>query len=213
MTRDDLKFWHRVSRARSLVESGAYDDSEIFADFLSRGVDHLLDDLQNCPVGDGNRYRDIVAETLATVFSEIVDVSLIQREFPCQGGRGDIELPLRSEVMPQFPVWSQWHARYSVHSVVVECKNLDEPAAVGAVQQVLAYLVTGGRGGLGLVVARNGFTAPAMKQLVSIARTERYLILPLSNDDLRQLVQATTAGDPCAMTFLRRKQALLTQAS
>jgi hypothetical protein len=212
MTSDDIPFWHRVTRARSLLESGFYDDPRLYSDYLTRSaLDRLLTDINNCPIGDGNRYRDIVAETLVRTLRQIVDTPFVQKEFQCHGGRGDIELPLRSEVLPKFPVWEKWSNCFAIRCVVIECKNLSKPASVGDIHQALSYLVTGDRGRFGMVVARNGFSSPARQQLAAIARTNYYLILPLSSDDLCKFAQTVVTGDKCAMTFLRRQETLLAQ--
>lgn len=82
-----------------------------------------LEDLKNCPKGQGHKYRDIVAEVFALSLNNIVDVALIRREFPCKGGRGDFELPLRIERMNKYQLFKSWSSDYKIRSIIVEVKN------------------------------------------------------------------------------------------
>lgn len=201
-----------VERCRARIADGFYDSPEDLERILSpRLLDTILADLNGCPVGDGNAYRDLTAEFLGRCLGDVIDESLVKMEFPCHGGRGDIELPLRLEALHELPLWRLWAERYRATSVIVEVKNEAKKAATSAVQQIDSYLNLAGRGGLGMLVSRSGFTSDAIKQLSQIAKQGHKLILPIRHTDLGQLTKARRKGPRAVMEYVRRRQTLLLQ--
>lgn len=204
--------WRLIARARGRIAAGLYDAPQVLNRILSpRRLDAILIDLQSCPVGDGNRYRDVTADFLACWLREVIDEPLMQEEFASHGGRADFELPLRLEVLGDYPLWWFWATRYNVTSLVVEVKNEKSKTSCGAVQQADSYLNRGGRGTLGFLISRAGFTSNALDQLADIAVGGENLIVPFMHDDFRQMARARRAGPAAVMEYVRRKQVLLVQ--
>ncbi|UCE59063.1 MAG: hypothetical protein JSU63_16660 [Phycisphaerales bacterium] len=205
--------WDRVARARKLIESGDYDVPWIVQEFLPRCQDDIIADVLACPVGEGHRYRDVAAEAVSRSLGSVVDHALMRKEFSSHGGRGDVELPLRTESISDYPLWSLWCRRFGIKSIIIETKNTRTQATVRDVQQTLAYLVTSRLGHFGLVVSRSGFSRGAKKHLCEIASSDEYLLLPLDHHDLIQFIRASVGGPTRTMEFLRRKETLLLQAA
>ena len=206
--------WGRVNSARARIERGFYDHPAVLDKILStRRLDRIMADLNNYPVGDGHQYRDLVAETVSKCLADVVDVPLSRREFQAAGGRGDIDLPLRIEALNDLPVWSRWAMKYDMRSIVLESKNERDQASVEDVSQLAGYLEQVGVGHFGLLVARNGFSRNALKNLSSVARGNHNLILPLNHAQLRELGKASKDGSQATMEYLRRRETLLLQAA
>ena len=203
--------WDLVRKARARLAGGQYEPPSVLDAILStRLLDAVLLDLDACPVGDGHRYRDLVAEVLSGALGEIVDEPLARKEIPAAGGRGDIELPLRLEKLDEFPLWNRWERRYDIRSVIVETKNEKRRGRVEDVSQLAGYFNATKLGRFGILVARKGFSSRAMQNMTDIARDGSSLILPLDHEDLHQLVKATQDGH--GMEYLRRRSTLLLQA-
>jgi hypothetical protein len=141
-----------------------------------------------------------------------VDQALAREEFACSGARGDAELPIRIERLTDYPLWARWCDEYGIKSLVLEVKNMASPARVRDIQQTLAYLVVAKLGRLGMVVSRAGFTRAAIKYLGAIAQSDRYLILPLAHEELRDLAYVSSRAGAC-MAYLRRKATVLQRAA
>jgi len=233
--------WKKIQRVRHWIESGDYIHPEFlisaietdFARFydrlrqdISKGIDlsekgsrelvknvfsEALRDLKECPKGQGNLYRDIVANVLAFSLGEFVDLPLMRKEFPCKGGRGDFELPLRIENISRFPLWERWYDTYKIRSIIVEVKNKKSQATPQDVAQTLCYIVTANLSKLGLLVSCNGFRESAMRQLRAISATNEYLILPFDQKDLEYLASLHDSGGTKCMELFRRKATLLAQ--
>jgi hypothetical protein len=206
--------WARVDKARTRIERGFYDDPAVFDKILPpRRLDRILTDLNKCPVGDGDQYRDLVAETVSGCLSDVVDVPLSRREFKAAGGRGDIELPLKIEALNDLPLWGRWANKYDMRSILLESKNEKGQASVEDVSQLAGYLNQVGVGHFGLLVARKGFSRNAIKNLSSVAKGNLNLIIPLDHDQLGELVKASKDGSRATMEYLRRRETLLLQAA
>lgn len=205
--------WDLIARQRTRIQAGFYDDTAFLKEFFERSLDDIVGDIVGCPVGDGARFLDVTAQAISRSLGPVVDPALMRKEFSSKGGRGDIDLPVRTESISEYSLWNFWCSRYSIKSIIIETKNLTPEAAVSDIQQSLSYLVTTGLGHFGMVVSRSGFTPPAMEQLESIASGNEFLLLPLDQHDLVQLVRASDEGPSKPMEFLRRKETLLLQAA
>ncbi len=137
----------------------------------------------------------------------------MSKEFPSEGGFGDIAIPLRLERLSKYPLWESWQRKFDIKSIVAEAKNTRMEAGVPAVQQILSYLVTGRRGRFGLLVSRSGFTDNAIEQMQAVADINQYLILPCNGDDLLYLASKRREASEQVMEFFRRKETLLIQAA
>lgn len=204
--------WDRVAKARARIASGLYDNPLVLEKILApRRLDRIQFDLNHCQIGQGNQYRDLVAESLSTSLAHVVDAPMSRCEFPAAGGRGDIELPLRTEVLPDFPLWARWSAKYDVRNIIVETKNEKSQAGVEDVSQVAGYLNELGVGRLGFLVARMGFSRNAIQNMSSVARNGQNLIIPLDHKHLGELGKASRKGPQATMEYLRRRETLLLQ--
>lgn len=204
----------RVAKARQRIAAGSYDASGVIDSILSnRLLDRVLKDFDRVPVGAGHEYRDLVAECLAASLSNVIDVPLTRTEFLAGGGRGDIDLPVRTEVLRDFPLWDHWTRRYAVRSVIVETKNEKNKASVEDVSQLEGYFGRTKLGRLGILVARMGFTANARQALKGMARDGTSLIIPLDHHGVKELARASKDGPAASMEYLRRQETLLLQCA
>lgn len=178
-----------------------------------RTLNQILLDIDGCPVGNGHKYRDLVAETLSKCLGDVVDVPLSLCEFPVSGGRGDIQLPLKIEVLQGRPLWQHWAHRYGIRSIIVESKNEKTQASVEDVSQLAGYLDQSGLGRFGILVARMGFSKNAVANLSAMARRGERLIIPIAHDQFRELGKASKKGMTATMEYLRRQETLLLQAA
>jgi len=118
----------RVAKARDRIEAGKYDAPSALERILSqRRLDRIIADFNKCLLGQGHEYRDLVAEHLSCSLKYMVDVPLSRAEFGVAGGRIDIELPLRTERLGEYPLWARWADRYKIRSIIVESKNEKHP--------------------------------------------------------------------------------------
>ncbi len=206
--------WDRVAKARARIERGHFDAPAALQYILSeRRLDRILADFDQCPLGDGHQYRDLVAETVSKCLSEVVDVPLSRKEFKAAGGRADIDLPLRVEALNELPLWARWATKYDMRSIVLESKNEKAQASHEDVSQLAGYLNESGVGRFGLLVARNGFSRNAIATLSSIAKGNRSLIIPLDHEQIRELAKASRKGSMATMEYLRRRETLLLQSA
>lgn len=229
--------WKKIQRVRELIERGEYihsaflksvveTDFERYSDRLLSDIEENTDQdktveiltqgllaLKKCPVGAGHKYRDIVAEVFANSLRSLVDLSLMRREFPCKGGRGDFELPLRIESLTDFPLWDKWCDKYNIRSIIVEVKNRKTQAMPRDVAQILSYIVTANLGKFGILVSRSGFRGSAMRQLQAISSTNEFLVLPFEQKDLEYLDTLHIRETSKCMEVFRRKATLLAQCA
>ena len=229
--------WEKIQRARQWIESGFYTDPEILNDAIEEGFHRYCDrllrdieenrdkdntaelfaqallDLKRCPVGAGDRYRDIVADVFVRSLDQLVDVSLMRKEFSCKGGRGDFELPLRIENLSRFALWDKWCEKYDIMSIIVEVKNKKSQAAPRDVAQILSYIGTANLGRFGILVSRSGFRQSAMEQLRAISAKKQFLVLPFEQKDLEYLATLNTCEPGKCMELFRRKATLLSQSA
>lgn len=217
MTGQTRTKWNtKVARVRPSLKAGFCDDA-ILRDILGyrdgRCVNAILADIEGCRIGEGNEYQNLVAELLTECFVEVVDAPLVTSDFHAEGGRGDIELPLRTERLGNYHLWSRWQELYDIISIIVETKNQRRKATVRDVAQTKGYLDVANRGRFGMLISRSGFSANAIVRLGAIAFNTRHLILPLAHSDLRYLAHASLEGSDATMELLRRKATWLIQAA
>ncbi len=206
--------WDRVKKARNRIAAGHYDNDAFFGRILSpRRLDRILFELDECPVGQGHQYRDLVAESLSKILESVVDTPLSRREVPAAGGRADIELPLRTERLDAFPLWDRWAERYQIRSILVETKNEQAQASVQDVSQLAGYFGSTSLGRFGVLVARNGFARNAVTNMAAMARIGASLIIPLNHGQLCELGRASRDGPGASMEYLRRRETLLLQTT
>lgn len=213
----------KVEKACKFLASGFYDDpwilEQIWDEAIWRSIGKdapispLINRILKCPEGDGAQFRDLTADALSRTLHDIVDTPLVRTEFPCCGGRGDIELPLRTENLGENPLWQTWSRRYEIRSIITETKNTKRLASIRDVQQILGYVVTARLGGFGFLVSRRGFSRNAILNLRAIAEGERYLILPFDQAELCKLLTVSALDEKAASVYLRRKETLLRQAA
>lgn len=204
----------RIAIARKRIANGTYDAPGVLDAILSsRLLDQVLSDLDIVPIGAGHAYRDIVSECLASSLLHVVDVPLSRTEFAAGGGRGDIDLPVKTEVLGSYPLWDHWARRYDVRSIVVETKNEKKKASFEDIGQLEGYFDHTKLGRLGIFVARKGFSANARKRLGTLARDGAKLIIPFDQFALKEFARASAQGPERSMEYLRRQETLLIQAA
>lgn len=168
----------------------------------------LIKLLNLCPFGEGNIYENLTFDAMKAILKGIVDWDLAHQQFSSEGGRGDIELPFCTEMLPEYPRWKPWYYQYEIKSIIVEAKNMKSEAAPDDVGQIKRYLDTSKKGRFGMLVSRKGFSKNAMKTLRAYTR-DNYLILPLDHDDLERLLKLSMDNSLKVMRYLRRKETLL----
>jgi len=201
------------ARVLQVLDEGPNEEEKKTRDIATGVLSNILLDLKKCPEGKGHLYRDIVAEIFASSLVELVDISLMRREFPCKGGRGDFELPLRIENLSDFILWDKWCVKYNIKSIIVEVKNKKSQAMPSDVAQILSYIIISNLGRFGILVSRSGFRESAMKQLQAISSTNQFLVLPFEQRDLEYLATLHNFGQIKCMELFRRKATLLAQSA
>ena len=206
--------WNKVAQAKAKIESGFYDDSAIVEDICRLSADSLITDIENCPNGKehGDLYRDLVAAALCKTLGEDFDLPLVAKEFGIEGGRVDLEFPLKYESFGPGSLWEKWQRTYDLRSIVVETKNLKKKSSIEDFRQLESYIRTANRGRLGFLVSRNGFTKNALKfARNALVSSHSVLMLPVSDQDLCGLLSLSKKTKSGVATLLRRKETMLLQ--
>ena len=202
-----------IERVNARLQEGFYEQSAV----IDRTVELLAADLQrnldSCPVGEGNAYRDRVRDVCEFVWSDVFDKANTQVEISNCGARIDIEFPIRLESLLSFPLLVQWVQRYGATSIFAEVKNEKRKAVISDAKQIVGDLAVARRGKVGFLVTRRGFTLATMRYLGALARCHEYLVLPLSHQDLGELIRRRLLGATATMEFLRIRQGELLQAA
>lgn len=199
---------------RQFLASGIYDccEEEYAALAASRMAAWRV--LDAVPRGQGKPYQDNGGNLLADCLDGIVDKRRTRKERRTSGRRIDLEMPIRTERLANYPLWDIWADRYHIRSILAEFKNLTKDRATpDHVGQLGDYLRSRKRGRLGILVSRTGFTRKAMQALHGMAEDGDYLILPFDHDDMFRLVTATTHGAESAMEFFGGKERDLLQVA
>jgi len=204
---DPFRTGKRLDSFEKILKMKALIDGEEFeTPARVLGTIDILQELLNCPPGDGTAFERVTELALCRSLSYIVDQQRVRRKYPCPDGFIDIVLPLRLEILEAYSLWSNWCRRFNLRSLVVEAKNTDTSSGYSNVGQILHYLNRAKLGNVGLLVSRNGFTESAMKDLHGIALDNKQLIIPLDQSDLERLL-VDCADSPCAsMQLLREKE-------
>lgn len=201
-----------VDAARKRVAEGFYDDPDRIGSITDAIADRVIRDLDAVPVGHGKEYSDAVRTGLLCAWHGAVAPDSTCVDFPNRGARGDIDMPLQLERLDEFPLLVLWAHRYGMQSVVAEVKNERNPAAVEDAKQIVGDLAVARRGRVGLLVARHGFTRPALRYMSELARLGEFLVLPLDHQRLRSLVRLRAQSARAMMGALRLVQCELLQA-
>jgi hypothetical protein len=172
--------------------------------------DLIVQDLQNCPIGDGPRYENIVLSASLKILGNLIDVPFVRQQVSIQGGFADIELPFCLEILAEdkYRCWEPWQRDYGIKSMLVEVKNLQEKATHEDAAQLKGYVDGHSRGRLAFLVSRKGFTKAALGTLADYHR-DGYLLLPLDSDNLLQLITSDPDNPIRVMRYLRRLSTLL----
>lgn len=202
-----------VELARARVAAGFYDASEVLDGAVEASLPRLWSAVTACPVGRGSLYRDAVAELLPELFEDTFDTANRAIEIGNCGARIDVELPLRLEALKKLPLWDHWASQYGIRSVLVEVKNEKRKAGPEDAKQLIGDLTVAGRGDLGLLVARRGFSRNAIRYMSSVAKRGRYLVIPLSEATLEELIAIRTSGPDAVCGALRSQVSRLLQAA
>jgi hypothetical protein len=170
----------------------------------------IVHGLKNCPIGDGSQFENIVLSTSLKIFGKLVDGSLVRQQIPIQGGFADIELPFCLERLAEdkYRCWEPWQRDYAIKSMLVEVKNLQEKATHKDANQLKGYVDGHSRGRLAFLVSRTGFTKSALTTLSDYHRNG-YLLLPLDNNNLLQLITSDSDNPKRIMQYLRRLSEML----
>jgi len=164
--------------------------------------------LEICKTGDGLSYQNYVFTALVKILGGIIDHDLARQNISIEGGVADIELPFCIEMLPEYPYWMIWQRDFGIKTILAEVKNLKGKATYEHVNQLKGYVDANKKGKLAFLVSRNGFTDKALITLKSYSYNN-YLILPLENDDLRDLIKLSLDSPLKVMRYLRRKEELL----
>lgn len=208
----------KIAFVQTLIDAGLYEQYFQFeeADCIVAERVHLrilAERLAKCEIGDGNGYRDVVADVLVRSLDSIVDPEYVRLDPPCANGEADIELPLALERLGHNLLFQIWTNRYDLRSIVVEVKNQQDPCPVGHVDQLFRYLDSNDYGRFGLIVSRSRFTKNALRELRDTAARGEKLMLPLGHQDLHDLISARAVSSSRVMQHLRRLETRLRQVT
>ena len=202
-----------VQRAKEGIRSSYYDDPTNLVRIADHIVDALWRDIDSIPVGAGREYRDGVRTVCSRLWDALLDAPNSDVEVANCGARIDIEFPLRLEALNSFSLFKQWAEWYNIRSVLVEVKNERRVAGVQDAKQIVGDVAVAQRGRFAFLIARSGFSRPAMRYMGELARQGNYLIVPLSHEDLRLLLRKRIAGCAATMELLRIRQSDLLRAA
>lgn len=203
--------WDRIDSVRRRMKGGFYSDTATERGLLAGCMRDLMRDLKRVEIGpeQATIYRDLAAEVFMRGLRSILDFRLARKEFGAEGGRGDIELPLRKELLDRYPLLSRWAAEFQVSSLILEVKNSKVASGPSDVSQVRGYLGSPGLGRLAVLASHSGFSKKARNRLSELAYNDHILIIPLAHADLCALVRARNATS--FLEILRTKETLLLQ--
>lgn len=168
-------------------------------------LSYLLD---MCQDGDGIMYETLVLKSLCVIFKHIIDSSLVERQYPVTGGKVDAILPFRTEVLERYSFWKAWYHRYKIGSFIIEMKNYKEKASSKDIRQIKNYIQEAKQGNFGFIIARNGYQDEALR-LVRSSLDEDMLIIPLDNNDVKQLLFLTNCMPNQIFRYLCEKERVL----
>ncbi len=175
-----------------------------------RSIPYLLN---ICEPGDGASYQDFAFIALIRIFEGIINIDLARQNIPIKGGIADIELPFNYEsIFPDHPHWMVFQRDFNIRAILAEAKNLKGKAEYQHANQLKGYVDAHKRGKLAFLISRNGFTTEALTALQSYCY-EGYLILPLENYDLQELIKLSLDHPAKVTRYLRRKEELLIRMS
>jgi hypothetical protein len=170
----------------------------------------IIHGLQTCPIGDGKQYENLVLSASLNIFGNLVDASLVRQQVPIGGGFADIELPLCVELLAEnkYRCWESWQRDYQIKSMLVEVKNIHKMATREDTVQLKGYVDGHSRGRFAFLVSRTGFKMSALVTICAYRR-DGYLLMPLDNEDLLELITLSSADPIKVMRYLRRKETIL----
>lgn len=177
-------------------------------------LDSIIQGLNNCPIGDGPQYEDLVLSASFKILGNLVDNTLVRQQVPIQGGRADIELPFCIESLAddKYKCWSPWQQQYEIESMLVEVKNLQERASREDAIQLRGYVDGHSHGRLAFLVSRTGFKESAITTINGFRR-DGFLFIPLDNSDILELIDLSARDPIKVMRYLRRKETILLRYS
>jgi hypothetical protein len=166
--------------------------------------DRLLNDVTSLEPGrdDARRYEDAIQRLLIALFYPWLTNP--HRERRQDHGRRRVDITFDNDSTSGFFRWV--HESYGAPTVTVECKNYSEDPANPEVDQ-LAGRFSAGRGWFGILVCR---TVQDMDLLLARcadwARDRHSYIIPLTDHDLRRLVEARRGHNDAAMLQILRNR-------
>lgn len=171
-------------------------------------IKKLIEEGVRMPLGTryGRPYCTILTKLVPLCLGPIVNIGRIRTECAVTGGWVDFEMPLRLSMLRTYPLWQAWRQDFGIRRILVESKNLKGRAGPDEVGQVLRYQETADAGKLALLVSRNGFTPAAMSMMSRFARGRERLIIPFTQNELRDLAEASIAGREACMDYLNEQQ-------
>lgn len=165
-------------------------------EILAKLLPCVLDD---CAIGDGDRYEELVLSALLLIFGDLVDQENQGTQVEIGGGFADIELYFCDEMLVRIPYWSIWRTEYGIRSILVEVKNEKKKSQHKHVCQLKNYLELHKRGRFGLLVSRSGFSRNAFNTFKEYNESKEnkndYLLLPITHEDLKYLLSLSLEED------------------
>ena len=164
--------------------------------------------LDLCPVADGPLYEHYVFRSLLCLLGHIIDAEYSKQQYKVPGRKIDVLLPFRTEQLHKHQFWESWYHRYRIRGFPVEVKNLTGRAKPDNVGQLFHYLSLAEMGHCGFLISRNGFDVSTF-EVIKEHLNKEILVLPLDNDDLKQLLALVSDGPEKIFRFLCRKERLI----
>ena len=161
--------------------------------------DRLLGDVIACEPGrpDSRNYEDAIQRLLSALLYPWLTNP--RRERRADNGRRRIDITYDNDATSGFFRWL--NDNYIAPTISIECKNYSEDPGNPEVDQ-LAGRFSNGRGWFGILVCRNAENIDLLvARCADWARDRRSYIMPLTDADLRQLVDARRHQDDA--TFLQ----------
>ncbi|WP_169788776.1 hypothetical protein [Vulgatibacter incomptus] len=162
----------------------------------------LLSDLNNCNPGkaDAAIYQKVVERILEHLFCPALGPPRSEHSDSSRHNRRDIIMANYAEG----GFWRFLRERYCADYVVVDAKNHSGMIAKAHALQVSNYLKEEGVGLFGIIVCRKGADKACVYTIRERWFLEGKLILVLTDEDLKAMLEAKDAGEPAENVVRQR---------
>lgn len=151
----------------------------------------LVEDIRNCPEGDGHAFETACSKAIEAVFAN--EFNRWVRQNYVEGGFH--KLDLLGHLHPKNDFWLGLRSDFRTRYIVFEFKNYKEAISQNEIYTTEKYLFPGALRTVAIVIARNGEDAGATRARNGALRESGKLILMLTQADLITIIEKFEAGE------------------